>query len=106
MATMITQDCINCGACEPECPNGAISQGEEFFVIDPLLCTECVGFNEREACAAVCPVDCCLPDPSLPEDEGTLIARAKELHPDESFPEDFPSRFRLASAGRGRAESA
>jgi ferredoxin len=99
MATRITQDCINCGACEPECPNGAISQGEEFFVIDPVLCTECVGFNEREACAAVCPVDCCLPDPAYPEDEATLIARARELHPDQSFPDDFPSRFRLVSLG-------
>ena len=58
MATMITNDCINCGACEPECPNNAISQGETIFVIDPNLCTECVGFHDFEACAAVCPVDC------------------------------------------------
>ena len=57
MATMITSDCINCGACEPECPNNAITQGEEIYVIDPVLCTECVGFHDYEACAAVCPVD-------------------------------------------------
>ena len=56
MATMITGDCINCGACEPECPNNAISQGDPVFVIDPILCTECVGFHDYEACAAVCPV--------------------------------------------------
>jgi len=59
---MITVECINCGACEPECPNQAISQGEDIFVIDPQLCTECVGFHEQEACAAVlCPVDCLHP---------------------------------------------
>jgi ferredoxin len=106
MATMITQDCINCGACEPECPNDAISMGEELFVIDPKLCTECVGFNGREACAAVCPVDCCLPDPQRVEDEAALLARAKELHPDQVFAEDFPSRFRPATAERRRAEGA
>src|SRR5215472_3120305 len=106
MATMITQDCINCGACEPECPNGAISLGEEIFVIDPNLCTECVGFNDREACAAVCPVDCCLPDPALVESEALLLDRAKELHPDQVFPEDFPSRFRLSPSGQRRAEGA
>ena len=63
MATMITTECINCGACEPECPNNAISQGDPVYVIDPLLCTECVGFHDFEACAAVCPVDCCVTDP-------------------------------------------
>ena len=51
MATMITEECINCGVCEPECPNDAISEGEETFVIDPQLCTECVGFHESEQCA-------------------------------------------------------
>ena len=54
MATMITEECINCGACEPECPNQAISQGEDIFVIDPALCTECVGFHDEEACAHAC----------------------------------------------------
>ncbi len=94
MATRITDVCINCGACEPECPNGAISQGEELFVIDPALCTECVGFNDREACATVCPVDCCLPDPEHVESEPVLLDRAKRLHPDQRFPEPAPSRFR------------
>jgi ferredoxin len=86
MSTKITQECINCGACEPECPNQAISQGEEIFVIDPKLCTECVGFHDEEACAAVCPVDCCVPDESNVETEETLYNRAVKLHPDQQFP--------------------
>ncbi len=101
MATFITEECINCGACEPECPNGAITQGAEIFVIDPQLCTECVGFHSEEACAAVCPVDCCVPDPNLPEAEDVLLVRARQIHPDKVFPalvELTPalSRFRRA----------
>ena len=94
MATHITEECINCGACEPECPNEAISEGDEIYVIDPKLCTECVGFHEYEACQAVCPVECCLPDPERREDEGVLIARARDIHADKDFGTDFPSRFR------------
>ena len=94
MATMITSDCINCGACEPECPNNAISQSEEIYVIDPLLCTECVGFHDYEACAAVCPVDCCVTDPNNVETEEALIGRARSIHPDVQFAEKFESRFR------------
>lgn len=99
MATMITEECINCGACEPECPNEAISQGEDIFVIDPKLCTECVGFHDEEACAAVCPVDCCVPDPDIVESEEELLERARKLHPEQTFPAlaDLPaslSRFR------------
>ena len=100
MATYITTDCINCGACEPECPNDAISEGDEIYVIDPELCTECVGFYDHEACQAVCPVECCLPDPKHPENENTLIARALQLHPDDaalktkSAANNYPSRFR------------
>lgn len=97
MATMITDECINCGACEPECPNDAISEGEDIYVIDPNLCTECVGFFDQEQCAAVCPVDCCIPDPNNEESEEVLIERAKKLHPDKEFPEDFPSRFRKST---------
>lgn len=100
MATMITNDCINCGACEPECPNNAISQGETIFVIDPKLCTECVGFHDYEACAAVCPVDCCVTDPNNIETEEALIARARALHPDTQFADNFESRFR-----KGQGES-
>ncbi len=94
MATMITSECINCGACEPECPNNAIGQGEEIYVIDPFLCTECVGFHDHEACAAVCPVDCCVTDPNNIESEEALIARARDLHRDVNFGEGFESRFR------------
>ncbi len=94
MATMITEDCINCGACEPECPNNAISQGPTVFVIDPKLCTECVGFHDYEACAAVCPVDVCVTDPNNIESEEVLIARARALHPDTDFGDNFESRFR------------
>ena len=68
MATIITEECINCGACEPECPNGAISQGEEIYVIDPALCTECVGHFDTPQCVEVCPVDCI---PFNPDDRET-----------------------------------
>jgi ferredoxin len=100
MATLITMDCINCGACEPECPNDAISQGDEIHEIDPRFCTECVGYFEREACQAVCPVACCLPDPARPETEAELIARALVLHPNDgelgaqAAAGTFPSRFK------------
>ncbi len=99
MATMITEECINCGACEPKCPNEAISEGDDIYVIDPKLCTECVGFHDYEACQAVCPVECCVPDPNNVESEEVLLTRAKALHPDKTFPElaSLPanlSRFR------------
>ena len=87
MATMITDECINCGVCEPECPNEAISEGEDIFVIDPNTCTECVGFHDEEQCAVVCPVDCCVPDPNNEESEELLLARAKEIHPDADIPD-------------------
>ena len=82
MATMITEECINCGVCEPECPNDAISEGHEVFVIDPELCTECVGFHNEEQCAVVCPVDCCVPDPNNEEPEDKLFDRVKAIFPD------------------------
>lgn len=100
MATYITDQCINCGACEPECPNEAISPGAEIYVIDPELCTECVGFYDHEACQAVCPVECCLPDPKHVESEKELLERALRLHPDDktlqskAAANNFPSRFR------------
>src|ERR1051325_8506092 len=97
MATMITSDCINCGACEPECPNNAISQGDPVYVIDPVLCTECVGFHDYEACAAVCPVDVCVTDPNNIESEEVLIERARKLHAETDFGENFQSRFRKAN---------
>lgn len=99
MATHITDECINCGACEPECPNEAISEGDDKYVIDPNLCTECVGFHDYEACQAVCPVECCIPDPGHRETEDALYDRAQKIHPDKTWPSiaDLPpgqSRFR------------
>ena len=109
MSTLIAEECINCGACEPECPNTAIYEGgaswdldgsshaaikQDIYYIAPGKCTECVGFFKEEQCAAVCPVDCCVPDPDIPETEEQLIARARRLHTDETFNGDFPSRFR------------
>jgi len=76
--------------------SGAIS--DDIFYIVPQKCTECVGFYDQEACAAVCPVDCCIPDPDIPETEEVLLARAKELHTDQTFEGDFPSRFKAAGA--------
>ena len=90
MATIITDESINCGVCEPECPNEAIDDGEgeglDFYYIDPKLCTECVGFHGEEACQEVCPVDCCIPDEDIVETEEVLLARAVTLHPDDKFP--------------------
>src|SRR5689334_474670 len=100
MATLIVDDCINCGACEPVCTNGAISMGEQLFIIDPRRCTECVGFHSEEQCALVCPKDACLPDPDREESEAVLLARARGLHPRRRMPEPVPSRFRRTSAGR------
>lgn len=114
MAIYITDDCINCGACEPECPNNAIYEGgvnwkmsegttlngtftletgkevhvdddnapvyEDYYFIVADKCTECKGFHEEPQCAAVCPVDCCLPDPEREETEEVLLARQKTLH--------------------------
>ncbi len=105
MAIMITSECINCGACEPECPNTAIYEGgnnwtlggnsfaegdvspngntgfvqSDFFFIVPDKCTECVGFHDEPQCAAVCPVDCCVPDPNHVEDKDTLLLRKEKL---------------------------
>jgi ferredoxin len=114
MAILITDECINCGACEPECPNNAIYEGgvewavadgtsvtgsyqlnsgeeveaeaandpifEDYYYIVPDKCTECKGFHEEPQCAAVCPVDCCVPDPDREESEETLLTRQQKLH--------------------------
>lgn len=105
MAIKITEECINCGACEPECPNTAIYEGgvdwelagthysggdaapsgakefysTDFFYIVPDKCTECKGFHDEPQCAAVCPVDCCVPDPAHVEDVDTLLKRKEYL---------------------------
>jgi ferredoxin len=115
MAIIITDECINCGACEPECPNNAIYEGgvewtwgggtnletveiegggsidasepqeplsDEFYYIVPNKCTECQGFHEEPQCAAVCPVDCCVPDPDNVESEEELLAKKAWMHKD------------------------
>ena len=81
MAYKITDDCISCGACEPECPNEAISEGETIYVIAPEKCTECVGAHESSQCAEVCPVDSCIPDPAHQETKEQLMEKYKKLHP-------------------------
>jgi ferredoxin len=101
MATTITEECINCGACEPECPNGAITQGEDIYLINAALCTECVGFHDEMACASVCPVDCCVVPAAAEESEEQLYVRLLAIHADKTFPplEELPpalSRFRKA----------
>ena len=114
MAIIITDECINCGACEPDCPNNAIYEGgiewameegttvtgeytletgasvdvaaklepveDDYYYIVPDKCTECKGFHEEPQCAAVCPVDCCVPDPDREETEDVLLARQARLH--------------------------
>jgi ferredoxin len=75
MALLITDECINCDVCEPECPNSAISQGEEIYVIDPNLCTECVGHYDEPQCQQVCPVDCIPLDPEHEETKEELQAK-------------------------------
>ncbi len=75
MALMITDECINCDVCEPECPNNAISQGEEIYEINPDLCTQCVGHYDEPQCQQVCPVDCIPLDPSHKEDQDQLYQK-------------------------------
>ena len=79
MALMITDECNNCDVCDPECPNEAISQGEEIYEIDPSKCTECVGHYDEPQCVQVCPVDCIPKDPSHEENEDQLWAKYEKL---------------------------
>lgn len=79
MALLITEDCINCDVCEPECPNNAISQGDEIYVINPDLCTQCVGHHDEPQCQQVCPVDCIILDPDRQESEEELMEKFKRL---------------------------
>ena len=84
MAYKITDECISCGACEPECGNEAIFEGEEIYLIDAAKCTECVGNFESPKCVEVCPVDCCIPDPDNEESREQLLEKWKKLHPGET----------------------
>ncbi len=79
MALMITDECINCDVCEPECPNDAISPGEEIYEINPDLCTECVGHFDPSQCVEVCPVDCIPLDPDHDESNDELLAKYQRL---------------------------
>jgi ferredoxin len=79
MALMITDECINCDVCEPECPNAAICQGPEIYVIDPKKCTECVGHFDQPQCVEVCPVDCIPVNPDCVETETELRQKYEGL---------------------------
>ena len=84
MAYKISDECISCGACEPECPNEAISEGETIYIIDPAKCTECVGSYESSKCVEICPVDACVPDEAHKESQEQLLEKWKKLHPGET----------------------
>ncbi|MCG6975853.1 MAG: YfhL family 4Fe-4S dicluster ferredoxin [Acidiferrobacterales bacterium] len=77
MSLTITDECINCDVCEPECPNNAIYQGDEIYEINPDLCTECVGHFETSQCVEVCPVDCIIT--GVEESEDVLMARYEKI---------------------------
>ncbi len=79
MALMITDECINCDVCEPECPNDAIYQGESIYEIDPNLCTECVGHFDKPQCQKVCPIDCIPLNPEMVETKDQLQAKYQRL---------------------------
>jgi ferredoxin len=84
MAYKITDECISCGACEPECPNNAISEGDTIYTIDPDKCTECVGSSETSKCADICPVNAPISDPDNQEDKAQLLEKWQKLHPGET----------------------
>ena len=84
MAYLITDECISCGACEPECPNAAIVEGETIYDVLPEKCTECVGSFDTQQCVEICPVDCCLPDPEHKETRDQLLEKWQKSHPGET----------------------
>ncbi len=79
MALLITDECINCDVCEPECPNSAIFPGEEIYEIDPRRCTECVGHFDNPQCVEVCPVECIIVDLNNPETKDELLEKYQHL---------------------------
>ncbi|MEM9533056.1 MAG: YfhL family 4Fe-4S dicluster ferredoxin [Pseudomonadota bacterium] len=79
MALYITDQCINCDVCEPECPNEAIYMGVEIYEIDPKKCTECVGHFDVPQCQEVCPVECIPLDPNHPETPEQLQLKYEHL---------------------------
>ncbi|GAB1387071.1 YfhL family 4Fe-4S dicluster ferredoxin [Melaminivora sp.] len=84
MALKITEECINCDVCEPQCPNQAIAMGPDYYVIDPARCTECVGHFDEPQCVAICPVACIPPDPQHAEDRQTLLQKFERLQSQQS----------------------
>ena len=84
MAYKITEECISCGACEPECPNAAIKEGETTFMVDPTKCTECVGAYPSSKCVETCPVNACVPDPAHQETKEQLLKKWQALHPGQT----------------------
>jgi Na+-translocating ferredoxin:NAD+ oxidoreductase RNF subunit RnfB len=98
MSLIITDECINCDVCEPECPNEAISQGEEIYEIDPNKCTECVGHYDEPQCVQVCPVDCIPKDPNHVETEDCCGSSTKSS-PATSAPEYRPTKKPAKFAG-------
>lgn len=85
MALKILDACINCDMCDPECPNQAISLGEEIYEINPDLCTECVGHYDNPTCVSVCPIDCIIVDPERKETEDELADKFVKIHGHEMF---------------------
>ncbi len=79
MSLLITDECINCDVCEPECPNEAIYMGEEIYEIDRDKCTECVGHYDEPQCVEVCPVDCIPKDEANPETQEQLMLKYEHL---------------------------
>jgi len=79
VALKITDECVSCGVCEPECPNEAISEGSDIYVIDPEKCNECVGYFDEPQCKEVCPVDCITQDPDHQETREQLLAKKEKV---------------------------
>lgn len=98
MALLITQECINCDVCEPECPNAAISLGEQIYVIDPAKCTECVGHFDEPQCMQVCPVACIVQDPSHQETPAQLLHKYHRLLLEEPVADAVAMPGRAAKA--------
>ena len=84
MVVKITDECISCGACEAECPNKAISEGQTSYVVNPELCTECVGSHQTQQCIAICPVAAVVFDENRRESREELLARWRKIHPGET----------------------